>query len=89
MAHGFGSGHAMAGRRHDHRHARWRGDLRSSVHGRLFFAFGVTKHFDQGVTLRFPIYLNLITAVVTLWIALACENPGREYSTPFRRTRTP
>ena len=44
--------------------------------GRLFSAFGVRFHFDQGLTLRFPIYLNLITAVITLWIALGLREPA-------------
>jgi MFS family permease len=38
--------------------------------GRLFSGFGSGIHFDQGTTLRFPIYLNLGTALLTLWAAL-------------------
>jgi MFS family permease len=43
--------------------------------GRLFSAFGVGFQVHQSLTLRFPIYLNLITAVVTLWIALGLREP--------------
>jgi MFS family permease len=38
--------------------------------GRLFSVFGSKIRFAQGVTLRFPVYLNLITALLTLWTAL-------------------
>jgi len=44
--------------------------------GRLFSSFGAGFHFDQGTTLRFPVYLNLITALLTLWIALGLREPG-------------
>ena len=44
--------------------------------GRLFSAFGVRFHFHQSLTLRFPIYLNLITALLTLWIALGLREPA-------------
>jgi MFS family permease len=43
---------------------------------RLFSIFGVHLHFLQGTTLRFPIYLNLITAILTLWIALGLREPA-------------
>jgi hypothetical protein len=43
--------------------------------GRLGAAAGVRFHFVQGVTLRFPIYLNLITAVLTLLCALGLREP--------------
>ena len=33
---------------------------------RLFAAFGSTTQFSQGTTLRFPIYLNLIMALIAL-----------------------
>lgn len=38
--------------------------------GRLCSAFGWSHSFAQGTTLRFPIYLNLITALLTLAVAL-------------------
>jgi len=44
--------------------------------GRLFSAFGVSFHFHQSLTLRFPIYLNLITAAVTLWVVLGSREPA-------------
>src|SRR5271156_1431261 len=44
--------------------------------GRLFSAFGVNFHFHQSLTLRFPVYLNLITALLTLWIALGLREPA-------------
>jgi hypothetical protein len=44
--------------------------------GRLFSSFGVSFHFDQSLTLRFPIYLTLITALLTLWIALGLREPA-------------
>src|SRR5271154_5781832 len=43
---------------------------------RLFSSFGVTLHFTQGATLRFPIYLNLVTAFLTLWIAFGLREPA-------------
>jgi len=36
----------------------------------LFSVFGSKTLFTQGTTLRFPVYLNLITALLTLWAAL-------------------
>jgi MFS family permease len=44
--------------------------------GRLFSSFGVIFHFDQAFTLRFPIYLNLITAALTLWISIGLKEPA-------------
>jgi MFS family permease len=44
--------------------------------GRFFSFFGANFHFSQGLTLRFPIYLNLITALLTLWIALGLREPA-------------
>ena len=45
--------------------------------GRLLAGLGLHVHLDQGVTLRFPIYLNLITAALTLWTALGLREPSR------------
>ena len=42
---------------------------------RLFAFFGSNPHFTQGTTLRFPIYLNLLTAVATLITALGLREP--------------
>ncbi|MDR3404904.1 MAG: MFS transporter [Chthoniobacter sp.] len=36
---------------------------------------GANIHFLKSVTLRFPIYLNLVTALGTLWIALGLREP--------------
>jgi len=36
----------------------------------IFSFFGANVHFTQGWTLRFPIYLNLVSALMTLWMAL-------------------
>src|SRR5471032_1896955 len=44
--------------------------------GRLFSSFGADFHFAQSSTLRFPIYLNLITALLTLWTALGLREPA-------------
>jgi MFS family permease len=44
--------------------------------GRFFSFFGVNFHPDQGATLRFPIYLNFLTALLTLAIALGLREPG-------------
>ena len=44
--------------------------------GRLFSSFGSDFHFVQSSTLRFPIYLNLITALLTLWTALGLREPA-------------
>src|SRR3984957_7883818 len=35
--------------------------------GHFLAVFGSMPHFTQGTTLRFPIYLNLVTALLTLW----------------------
>ena len=43
---------------------------------RLFSFFGMSWHFAQGLTLRFPVYLNLITALLTFWIALGLKEPA-------------
>jgi hypothetical protein len=43
---------------------------------RLFSWFGVHLHFSKSVTLRFPIYLNLATALITLGIALGLREPA-------------
>jgi len=43
---------------------------------RFFSFFGADLHLTQGTTLRFPIYLNIITALLTLWIALGLREPG-------------
>ena len=44
--------------------------------GHLCSALGVHAHLNQGITLRFPIDLNLITACATLWIALGLREPA-------------
>jgi len=44
---------------------------------RLFSSFGMNIHFAQGTTLRFPIYLNLVTAFLTLWMALGLREPAK------------
>ena len=35
-------------------------------------------HFVQGTTLRFPLYLNLLSAVATLLVAFGLREPGRQ-----------
>ncbi len=42
---------------------------------RFLSIFGYSPLFTQGTTLRFPIYLNLITALFTLWTALGLREP--------------
>jgi len=42
---------------------------------RLFSCVGSNPHLTQGTTLRFPIYLNLLTAVATLVTALGLREP--------------
>ncbi len=44
--------------------------------GRLTTALGLNLHLVQSTTLRFPIYLNLVTAIVTLGTALGLREPG-------------
>jgi len=44
--------------------------------GHFLSLFGAAPHFSQGTTLRFPIYLNLLSAVLTLWIALGLREPA-------------
>jgi MFS family permease len=41
----------------------------------VFSFFGSSVHLTQGTTLRFPIYLNLLTAVLTLITALGLREP--------------
>ncbi|MGD0812664.1 MAG: MFS transporter [Verrucomicrobiota bacterium] len=43
--------------------------------GRLCSAFGWNHAFAQGTTLRFPIYLNLLTALLTLAVVLGLQEP--------------
>jgi MFS family permease len=40
-------------------------------------ALGWHVQFDQGTTLRFPLVLNLVTAAMTLAVALGLREPGR------------
>jgi hypothetical protein len=42
---------------------------------RLLSLVGIHTDFTQGTTLRFPIYLNLITAFLVFWIALGLREP--------------
>jgi MFS family permease len=44
--------------------------------GRLFSAVGLNLHPTQSSTLRFPIYLNLLTALLTLWTAFGLREPS-------------
>ena len=43
---------------------------------RLAQAAGLAVHFDQGTTLRFPIYLNLVTACLALVVVLGFREPA-------------
>jgi MFS family permease len=45
---------------------------------RITGALGWSRGFRQGTTLRFPIYLNLITAVLTLVVALSLREQSRK-----------
>ncbi|HEY0790954.1 MAG TPA: hypothetical protein VGD78_07805 [Chthoniobacterales bacterium] len=45
----------------------------NAIAGALRFPVGLT----QGTTLRFPVYLNLVTAALTLVVALSMREPGR------------
>ena len=42
---------------------------------RLLSSVGMTTHLDKGITLRFPIYLNLISALLALGCALGLREP--------------
>ena len=44
---------------------------------RLAGAAGIGVQFDQGTTLRFPVYLNLIAALAVLVVALGMREPAR------------
>jgi len=44
--------------------------------GHLSSLLRMDLHFNQGLTLRFPIYLNLITACLTLWVSLGLREPA-------------
>ena len=41
---------------------------------------GSSVHLDQGITLRFPILLNLFSASVVLWLALGMREPALRHS---------
>jgi len=43
--------------------------------GRLCLSFGWSHSYTQSTTLRFPIYLNLITALLTLSVVLGLREP--------------
>src|SRR5271156_5809754 len=43
--------------------------------GGLCSCFGWSHSFVQGATLRFPIYLNLFSALLTLWVVLGLREP--------------
>ena len=45
--------------------------------GRVFSALGWHVHLTQSTTLRFPIYLNLLTALLTLATALGLREPAQ------------
>ena len=47
---------------------------------RLLSSVGVTMHLDKGTTLRFPIYLNLISALLALGCALGLREPRTRVS---------
>ncbi len=57
--------------------------------GRLASSFGASLHLDQGTTLRFPIYLNLITALLTLWSALGLREPAARGTTVAPANKDP
>jgi MFS family permease len=42
---------------------------------RFLAAVGIPAHLDKGITLRFPLYLNLVTALLTLACALGLREP--------------
>src|SRR5450432_3734723 len=44
---------------------------------RVANALGLHVHLTQQVTMRFPLYLNLVTACVTLFVALGLREPSR------------
>jgi MFS family permease len=44
--------------------------------GHLSSAVGLHFHFTQSFTLRLPIYLNFLTALLTLWMALGLREPA-------------
>jgi MFS family permease len=48
--------------------------------GHFLSLFGLSPHFGQGTTLRFPIYLNLVTAVLTLATAIGLREPDTRKS---------
>jgi len=43
---------------------------------RFLSLFGATIHLDQSTTVRFPVCLNFVTALLTLWIVLGLREPG-------------
>ncbi|SDU22057.1 Major Facilitator Superfamily protein [Verrucomicrobium sp. GAS474] len=42
----------------------------------LLAAVGIHVHLDQATTLRFPVYLNLATALLALWTVLGLREPS-------------
>jgi MFS family permease len=57
---------------------------------RLGAAFHWSLHLDQGTTLRFPIYLNAVTALFTLFLALGLREPKVQtmHAAPVEAERT-
>ena len=53
-----------------------------AVYDPVFLGRVFGTHFGQGTTLRFPIYLNLLSAVATLVVALGLREPGKRVSPP-------
>jgi len=46
----------------------------------FFSFFGVHVYLTSAMTLRFPIYLNLITAILTLGVALGMREPSHHFA---------
>jgi MFS family permease len=57
---------------------------------RLAGAFHWSLHLDQGTSLRFPIYLNTVTALFTLFLALGLREPKvrKMHAAPVEAERT-
>ncbi len=54
----------------------------------LLAFLGSTVRVDQGLTLRFPIALNLISALLVLWMALGLHEPKAGKTTAFAHKDT-
>jgi MFS family permease len=54
---------------------------------RIAAFFGSDLHFAQSLTLRFPIALNLLSALIVLWLTLGLREPAPDGAAPHRAVK--